>query len=88
MANLKKINNIQLAKIVNYAKSLDYSDAKHVEHRGDKDIYLLTHDGDKPIEGMPQYIIMANDNITVMSPENALSYFMDIKKHNHKNRAR
>ena len=37
---------------------------------------------------MPQYIIMAKDNITVMSPENALSYFMDIKKHNHKNRAR
>ncbi len=53
MANLKKINNIQLAKIINYAKPLGYSDAGYVEHRGDKDIYLLIHDGDRRLESMP-----------------------------------
>lgn len=71
---------MQLSKIIDYAKSLGYSDAELVEHRADKDIYLLTNDTDNRIEGMPQYITVANDKITAMSPENALFYFMDIKK--------
>lgn len=71
---------MQLSKIIDYAKSLGYSDAELVEHRADKDIYLLTNDTDNRIEGMPQYITVANDTIAAMSPKNALFYFMDIKK--------
>ena len=79
MANLKKMNDMQLSKIIDYAKTLGYSDVELTERRDDGDIYLLTHGEDRHIEGMPQYIIVTNDNITVMSPENALSCFMDIK---------
>ncbi len=71
---------MQLSKITDYAKSLGYSDAELVERRADGDIYLLTNGTDNCIDGMPQYITVANDVITVMSPENALFYFMDIKK--------
>lgn len=77
---------MQLSKIIDYAKSLGYSDAELIERRADEDIYLLTNGADNRIDGMPQYITVDNDTITVMSPENALFYFMGIKKHTRKNK--
>lgn len=77
---------MQISKIIDYAKTLGYSDVKLTERRDDGDIYLLTHGEDRRIEGMPQYIIVKNDSIATMNPENAFFYFMDIKKHNRENK--
>lgn len=47
---------MQLSKIIDYAKSLGYSDAELIKRRADEDIYLLTNGADNRIDGMPQYI--------------------------------
>lgn len=70
---------MKLSKIIDYAKSLGYDDAEFEAHYNGGDIYLLQNKEDGLIEGMPNYIFVKDDTISLMDPDDALSYTMGIK---------
>ncbi|WP_279018559.1 hypothetical protein [Megasphaera elsdenii] len=70
---------MKLSKIIDYAKALGYDDAEFETHRNGGDIYLLQNKDDGLIEGMPNYIFVKDDTISLMDPDEALSYFLGIE---------